>query len=932
MGKIPTGRVRAGASRPSGFVPSTRASASDFDGSSTAVGSALQNLASGLGQLGETVDDANRRARERREREELANLNAQSDPTPAIIAARDASAPDGSDLYENTKSAYQQWLSDTANDIEDGNVRSAFREFWQEKAPKVASTAALQADAMYENHSRFQLGQSLSALENRVRIDPEAYDDVLQLGYDAMEPHARLNTEQSRKAWQQQVARSRFEALIETAQQPGDLDALRAELASGEWQEVLSPSDFDDTVDAVEARRADIRRGSVTTARAFVTDITQRTADMQPIDRGELASLREAVDATGDPGLTEELARASRDQYLLRTYGSAGPDRLSAMASAMRTPGSVQGVHPQVASAIDGAVSYARGRVPAGYLAAVANMEYGAYLHGDDPDFSKQSLTSSATGLYQFTEATWLSVVRSEGDALVPGVSGKTDAELLAMRSDPGVSAKAAAALAVRNSEQMEAALSRPVTEFEMYLAHFLGAGKAVQMVRAYETDETQSAPDLFPAEAGANEAVFYEMRGDTVNTPRTVRQVYEALSSRFSTTPGRVQHGDAEYIERMRDTAEKRVKDNMMGYARETGVAAVPPLSEEGGAASRANAARIVSNQWGIPMDRVKPLEPQEVAHYQNILSSRDAADKAEVMALFAGMGPTLAQAAYKQLGVEGRVYAHGAGLLHVGGDASAVNAMVDGQTFIDNNPEFMKASGLDRQQVLDQFGTQVAELTANMGEDAATGGAWQAVLDAATAHYVHTSLRRGVQGLDADAFERSLNFALGGTDAAPAIYEYNGGLMVLPNGVTPDAFEDWAYYAQKEDWTALSVRGLPARYGNGDEVPVETLRGTATFEAVGSGRFRVKVDGQYLVTGRDTRAGPELWVVEMNSAGMRRSTEQGQQRVDAAALSVPASSYLVREYGFAWAYDTQGNALPQEEVDRRREEARQHAAGVSE
>lgn len=912
--KIPNSEIAARSSTPSGYTPGARASQADFARGSPEIGGAMQAVGAQTRALGGVVDDVNRRKRIEREEEELANTNAQADPTPAILDAQAGANPDGSDLHDRTRKAYQDWIVDTANGIDDGNVRSAFRRHWLGKAPSVMAKAAVKADSMALEHSRNQLSTSLSSLENRVRIDPSAYDDAHKLGLDAIATQPRLATEAVRRAWTDTLARARFEASIENASTPAELDNVQAELASGTWQKLMGPNNFDNTVDELNARRSSLRTAASSAARAYVQDVESRTRDLHEISREEITAVAGQVRASGDPVLQERLSRAERDQALLRIHGQKGPDELKAMASASRS-GVPTVKHEVLASAIDEAVAGARGGVTAGYLASVAHMEFGAALQEENPDFgAKHGEGGTSAGVYGFTDGTWLSVVRSGGDAILPGQEDMSTEEVLAARADVSVASRAAVALTEENSAYLSRVLGRKPEDFELYMAHFLGATGAASFLRAHEKDERTLFADVLPAAGAANKFTH----------GKTLGEVYDTLSSRFSAAPGRVSTGDAEYLESMAKTAVSRINENAMGYAAEKGIVSLIPLNAEGGASSRATAARIVSSTWHIPLNEVQPLEPGEVAHYKNILTGEDPDAKTEVMALFSEMGPVLSQAAYKQMGVDGNVYAHGAALLSAGGQPSAAYDIVRGQTFIDNNPDFLKASGLERQQILDEFGGKLRALTGGMGSDAATGGAWQTVLDAAVAHYVQTASRRGVQGFDGGAFERSLNYVLGGTDRAPAIHEFNGELTVLPNGVSPAAFDQWVYYARDDDWLKASVRGLPPRFGNGQVVDSLTLQSEASFEPVGAGRYRVKVDGSYLTTGRDVAPGmPELWVISLDKDSMASSVTGNKGRVTTEVLSDDAQAYLKDTYGFAWGYDSNGKRVTPEELKRRKAEA---------
>lgn len=920
MPRIPTvtSRVRASAAAPGSFLPTPRATAATFDVASPETGRALQTLGAGLRQAGLVAGEKARAERVQREEEELANAKAQADPTPMLISVRDAAKPDGSDLYENSRKALLGWISEEAAKITNDRVRSAFKRSMLNAAPATMSRIAEDADKLAKSHSRQQVGLSLSALENRVRVDPTAYDGAKGLGLDAMKPHAFLDTPAAHAAWTERLARAKFEGQIEQANTVAEVDAVRAEVRQEEWQKVMSPSDYDSTVDAIEARRSTLRKGSLTTARAAVGDLEKRTNNGNLIPQNELVAVNLAAVNSGDTQVASRVSRVARNQKMLTSYGAKGETNLRARAADARSGlAAVSGLPTEAAVAVDQGIMAGNGQVSGTYLVATAHMEYGAELAKEDTDYGVQSKTSTATGLYQFTEDTWLSVIRGEGDSLVQGAAEMPDAELLAMRSDPELSAKAASALAVRNGEFMESALSRNVTDFELYLGHFMGAPSAVGFITAHESDETRIARELMPEAAKANPSIFTPNGRDL-----TVGEVHDNLSASFYTVPGRAQYEDAAFLEDMANTAAKRTKENMMGYAREKGVAAVPPLTDADGPEARARAASIVSSTWRIPQTEIEPLEPNEVAHYKGILVGEDPDTKLEVMALFSQMGPTLAQNAYRQLGVEGNVYAHAAGLMHTGAPPAAAYDVVRGRTFLDKNPDFPKAMELFKQDVLDKYGADVAIAVGAMGHDAATGGAWQTVIDAAYSHYIQTYTRSGGKGIDDDAFTRSLNAVLGGTDTQPVLDEVNGESTVLPPGLTSDSVEEWMYYATEADWQNMSKRGLSPHYGDGSVIAPVDIQTQGAFEAVGAGEYRLKIDGQYATTGRTDAIGrPELFVFTLDADKMKQGIAAGLQDVQTGALTADEASWLRSKYGTMWAYDAEsGQRLAEDEIAKRR------------
>ncbi len=152
--------------------------------------------------------------------------------------------------------------------------------------------------------------------------------------------------------------------------------------------------------------------------------------------------------------------------------------------------------------------------------------------------------TSSATGLYQFLDSTWLSMVYQHGakhglgdlarQIQPDGRGGYSVAdpavrrEILDLRKDPRVSAVIGAEFALSNKETLEENLGHRVGSTELYLAHFLGAAGASRFLKAIEKNAAAPAAQLLPDAAAANPTVFYD-RG--TGRARTVSEIYGNFS-----------------------------------------------------------------------------------------------------------------------------------------------------------------------------------------------------------------------------------------------------------------------------------------------------------------------------------------------------------------------------------------------------------------
>ena len=175
----------------------------------------------------------------------------------------------------------------------------------------------------------------------------------------------------------------------------------------------------------------------------------------------------------------------------------------------------------RVGSAI--ASASARTGIGFDYLMSQARIE-----SGFDP--AAKARTSSATGLYQFIEQTWLGTVKDHGakhglgwaaDAIQRRSNGHysvadaaTRRAILDLRNEPEAASAMAAEYAADNRAYLESNLGRPVEDVDLYLAHFLGAGGAGQFLAAYDADPSTVAASILPDAARANRSVFYREDG----------------------------------------------------------------------------------------------------------------------------------------------------------------------------------------------------------------------------------------------------------------------------------------------------------------------------------------------------------------------------------------------------------------------------------
>lgn len=152
--------------------------------------------------------------------------------------------------------------------------------------------------------------------------------------------------------------------------------------------------------------------------------------------------------------------------------------------------------------------------------------------------------TSSAEGLFQFVEKTWLEVIRDFGPkhgfrgaaSFVETVNGQLTIQnetirqwVLGLRREPYVAAVMAAEMLKRDRERIQRRIGRDLDRSELYLMHFLGAESAGRLLELVNGKPKQSAPRVFPQAAKANKALFFVQEKRKLRH-LTVAEVYSRI------------------------------------------------------------------------------------------------------------------------------------------------------------------------------------------------------------------------------------------------------------------------------------------------------------------------------------------------------------------------------------------------------------------
>ena len=203
-------------------------------------------------------------------------------------------------------------------------------------------------------------------------------------------------------------------------------------------------------------------------------------------------------------------------------------------------------VSPVALSRAHSAIALAANRtgVDFDYLLGQAKLESGL-------NASARAGTSSATGLYQFIEQSWLAVVRQHGaehglgwaaNSIQRLPNGRltvgdpaTRRAILDLRGNPEAASLMAAEHASDNKAALEAKLGRNATGTDLYMAHFLGLGGATRFLSAMQANPRATGAAMFPAAAQANRNVFYDRDGQ----PRSLSAIHQRFTDKLGGAQG---------------------------------------------------------------------------------------------------------------------------------------------------------------------------------------------------------------------------------------------------------------------------------------------------------------------------------------------------------------------------------------------------------
>ncbi|MBO9668941.1 MAG: lytic transglycosylase domain-containing protein [Sphingobium sp.] len=158
-----------------------------------------------------------------------------------------------------------------------------------------------------------------------------------------------------------------------------------------------------------------------------------------------------------------------------------------------------------------------------------------------------RAATSSASGLYQFIDQSWLKIINDHGaeygmdwaaSAIQKTSTGsyyvadpQIKQQILDLRNHPETASAMAAEFASDNRNYLVQQTGRQPEAVDLYLAHFLGAGGAAKFINTMNNAPGMPAAGLFPAAARANPSIFYDRDG----SPRSLADIRASFAQKLN-------------------------------------------------------------------------------------------------------------------------------------------------------------------------------------------------------------------------------------------------------------------------------------------------------------------------------------------------------------------------------------------------------------
>jgi hypothetical protein len=865
MPNIPFTPSREG-TRNTGLPDSFARSSAGFGVGENSVGRGLSELSSGIDANVRAIRPDVEEEKLRGYREKKANLDAQFDQNSLIETARGTAKPDGSDMLTLADARVRQGIEDKANTIEDPKLRAEFRIGQLNEWARRRETVSSASTGMGRDFSVQEANKSLDAVANKLMASPAEYDALLAQSNEIIQSRPGL-TPQIRNAMSQaegqRLAQVRFTGMLQQAKTPEEVAAIQKDLKDPKWQSAMTTQAYTTLTERSLALKTQISNGQDAQLLGSIQTIEERASKNVAVPQEEIDAVSKLV--TSMPG-TRHASRfyaVVQQNQLKVTYGNLPPAQIN--SAAQRFSGAANGDPPDVVKWTSEAATLTNGVVSPSYLQGTMRRESGNAVRTGNFGIRAEG-NSTATGLFQFIDGTWLDVIKK--NAKVLGLSGsilEDRTALLALRSDPALNTKAAALYGAENAARIQADLGYKATDADLYMAHFLGGGGGVSFLR--QLQQNPDAPiaavgDFLQNQIDGNKSVFFKKDG----TVRTFREVYENVSRIFVPTQSSIQFNNANHLRGMAEAKQARLNSYPASVAIEDGKITQNALQSADDFKRLGAESLTAANYYTIPITNYKPFTQEQEAAFTKTIKEASADEVLRLMGNIQAMGSEQARAAYKQLGETSPTFAHAASLSYDRDRPDIAVDIIKGQKRLNQNPDIAATFGATGDDIKQQFAKTTAQALMSVNPEAR-----QSIYNAALAHYAETKGMYAQGKFDKAGFDSSIAAVMGGKDS---IGKVNGEVTLLPKGVKAEEFDKAVDKLSSEDLVKLSVDGKYPKYADGSNITPEEISTEAKLRAIGGGVYMIEMsDGKFAVTDQNKR-----YAIRFDSKSVKEITARNQ------------------------------------------------------
>jgi len=826
MPRIPTVTDTIQAQSP---LASPRSSAAAFGGGTAA---ALNNLSGALGGLAGTVADHQKRKDDLSAKLALAKFRGDyQERFVGLQGETEEGAPEFTRTVASDFDAQADEVLSSLPKAEQERARLEIQRLRNQFLGKAVTFEASSSAAKLRNDTQ----STLSSLLNGIASDPATFDEAMAEAsgiFDTLGLPGDVAADM-RRDFENQASATKFEASIYAARSEGALNLIEEQLTSDAGQASVDANTFKSLQSKLTGQRKALLQQMRARATSAIDAVSSRMSAGLQIGPAEIARTEQAVKQADDFDTKRKWARMRTTYDAQRAGVRMSPDALRSEVSRLSGETVVRfpGMSREVARAAD--VAGRSSGIGTDYFVNLVSRE----AHKDELAGRRKGVCNSkstACGLHQFIEGTWLETIRKHGERYGIDVNGMSKAELLALRADVDTSTAMAVEFTKSNRASLRRSLGRDPSDAELYMAHFLGAGGASAFIRARGNSPGALAADLFPEAAASNYNVFHTRKGRKL----TVAEVYRKTEADFA---GDVSSGDFLRLEGMRaaQTAMEKARapgGPIMEFAADAGVFTLDDLSSEEAIATRGRQALEAARFYSLP--DVRPLTETDVESYAARIQTGTVDDKMRVISELKILGPRAAQGAFRQLGDKDGMFAHVAFMSETAPGTAA--QVLRGAERIRDNPDVKKVFSTAPGGTPEVFNSVVGRSLNDLAPDQR-----QLIRQAADALYVERFV-----GADANFNPRQYEQAVKEVTGGGEIGSVNGERTILPRGVIEDDFEDALDALSAADLRQYSVSGDPPVYADGKPATALDLANEGRFTPVRIGVYSVRMsDGKPLM-----------------------------------------------------------------------------------